>query len=59
MLTLLEVVLGPLWVALAFAEYPGSITLIGGTVVLAAVVYQATEATAADEPSPLVSEHSA
>ncbi|MEQ1700379.1 MAG: DMT family transporter [Ilumatobacteraceae bacterium] len=59
LLTLLEVVLGPLWVALAFAEYPGSLTLVGGAVVLAAVVYQATEATAADEPPPLVSEHSA
>lgn len=59
LITLLEVVLGPLWVALAFAEYPGGLTLVGGAVVLAAVVYQATEATAADEPPPLVSEHSA
>lgn len=58
LITLLEVVLGPLWVALAFAEYPSAITLVGGAVVLAAVVYQAT-GTAPDEPAPLVSEHSA
>lgn len=58
LITLLEVVLGPLWVALAFAEYPSAITLVGGAVVLAAVVYQAT-GTAPDEPPPLVSEHAA
>jgi drug/metabolite transporter (DMT)-like permease len=40
-LTLLEVVLGPLWVWLAYAERPATATLIGGGIVLVAVVTQA------------------
>jgi len=40
LITLLEVVLGPLWVWLAFAERPNAATLIGGTIVVAAIVYQ-------------------
>ena len=43
LLTLLEVVLGPVWVWLFYRENPGVATLIGGAVVLAAVVYQTTE----------------
>jgi drug/metabolite transporter (DMT)-like permease len=35
---LLEVVLGPLWVWLAVGEEPGRATLVGGTVVLAALI---------------------
>jgi len=38
MITLLEVVLGPLLVWLVLAEHPGSRTLIGGAVILAAVI---------------------
>ena len=38
LLGLLEVVLGPLWVWLGAGEEPGQATLIGGTVVLAALV---------------------
>jgi drug/metabolite transporter (DMT)-like permease len=45
LLTLLEVVLGPVWVFLFYRENPGVATLIGGVVVLAAVVYQTTERT--------------
>ncbi len=40
LITLLEVVLGPLWVWLAISEEPGTATLIGGAVVVAAVVVQ-------------------
>lgn len=43
LLTLLEVVLGPVWVWLFYRENPGLATLIGGAVVLGAVVYQSTE----------------
>lgn len=42
-ITLLEVVLGPLWVWMAFSERPRTLTLIGGAIVLSAVVVQATE----------------
>jgi drug/metabolite transporter (DMT)-like permease len=41
LITLLEVVLGPLWVWLALSERPSTTTLVGGTVVIAAVVMQA------------------
>lgn len=43
LLTLLEVVLGPIWVWIAYRENPGTATLIGGAVVLAAVIYQTSE----------------
>jgi drug/metabolite transporter (DMT)-like permease len=41
LITLLEVVLGPLWVWLVLSERPGITTVIGGVVVLAAVAIQA------------------
>lgn len=41
LITLLEVVLGPLWVWLALSEQPSAATLAGGAVVMAAVVLQA------------------
>jgi drug/metabolite transporter (DMT)-like permease len=41
LITLLEVVLGPLWVWLAFSERPSTTTLIGGSIVLVAVALQA------------------
>ena len=40
LITLLEVVLGPLWVWLALDEHPGTFTLVGGAVVVAAIVIQ-------------------
>jgi drug/metabolite transporter (DMT)-like permease len=46
LITLLEVVLGPLWVWLAVGERPGAATLIGGAIVVAAVILQARDATA-------------
>jgi drug/metabolite transporter (DMT)-like permease len=41
LITLLEIVLGPLWVWLALSERPGTASLVGGGVVVAAVVVQA------------------
>ena len=40
-ISLLEIVLGPLWVWLAYDERPGAATVAGGAVVVAAVVVQA------------------
>jgi drug/metabolite transporter (DMT)-like permease len=40
LISLLEVVLGPLWVWLADGERPRAGTLIGGAVVVAAVILQ-------------------
>ncbi len=40
-ISLLEVVLGPLWVWLAYEERPSAPTVVGGLVVVAAVVVQA------------------
>jgi drug/metabolite transporter (DMT)-like permease len=50
LITLLEVVLGPLWVWIALSEQPATATLVGGAVVMAAVVLQALGET--DEPEP-------
>jgi len=47
LITLLEVVLGPVWVWVALDERPGTLTLVGGTIVIAAIVLQTREA-----PSP-------
>ena len=41
LITLLEVVLGPLWVWIALSERPSMATLVGGAVVMGAVVLQA------------------
>jgi drug/metabolite transporter (DMT)-like permease len=46
LITLLEVVLGPLWVWLALDERPSALTLAGGAVVLVAIVIQTSEAPA-------------
>ena len=41
LLSLTEIVLGPLWVWLVIREVPGSLTLVGGVIVLGAIVAQA------------------
>lgn len=41
LITLLEVVLGPLWVLISIHERPDTATLVGGAIVIAAVVVQA------------------
>jgi drug/metabolite transporter (DMT)-like permease len=51
LLTLLEVVLGPLWVWLAYSERPSATTLLGGAIITAAVIVQTT---ASEEPEVLV-----
>jgi drug/metabolite transporter (DMT)-like permease len=51
LLTLLEVVLGPLWVWLAYSERPTATTLIGGAIITAAVIVQTT---ASEDPDPVV-----
>ena len=40
LITLLEVVLGPLWVWLALNERPTTLTLVGGAIVIVAIVIQ-------------------
>jgi drug/metabolite transporter (DMT)-like permease len=46
LITLLEVVLGPLWVWLALDERPSTLTLLGGAIVIVAIVMQTREAPA-------------
>ena len=43
LITLLEVVLGPVWVWLALDERPSTLTLAGGAIVIAAIVIQTRE----------------
>lgn len=47
LITLLEVVLGPIWVWIAVAETPATATIIGGVVVILAVALQTTQRTPA------------
>lgn len=49
LISLIEVVLGPLWVWIALSEQPDTATLAGGAVVITAIVIQ-TRAAAAAEP---------
>jgi drug/metabolite transporter (DMT)-like permease len=44
LITLLEIVLGPLWVWLALDERPSTLTLAGGAIVIAAIAIQARAA---------------
>src|SRR6185503_2510307 len=48
LITLLEVVLGPLWVWLALDERPSTLTLVGGAIVIAAIVIQTRGAEPSD-----------
>jgi drug/metabolite transporter (DMT)-like permease len=50
LITLLEVVLGPIWVWIAVSERPETATLVGGAIVIAAIVFQTLSAPA-DEPA--------
>jgi drug/metabolite transporter (DMT)-like permease len=49
LITLLEIVLGPLWVWAALDERPSTLTLAGGAIVIVAIVIQ-TRGVAAPEP---------
>jgi drug/metabolite transporter (DMT)-like permease len=53
LITLLEVVLGPLWVWIFLSERPGLATLAGGAVVLAAVGIQAGSPAASSIAGPI------
>jgi drug/metabolite transporter (DMT)-like permease len=50
LITLLEIVLGPLWVWLALDERPSTLTLVGGAIVIVAIVIQ-TRAASPPEPA--------
>jgi drug/metabolite transporter (DMT)-like permease len=50
LITLLEIVLGPVWVWIALDERPSTLTLIGGVIVIVAIVVQ-TRAAPPPEPS--------
>jgi drug/metabolite transporter (DMT)-like permease len=52
LITLLEVVLGPLWVWLAYDEQPTTATLVGGAIVIGAIVFQAGGGPAGEKPVP-------
>jgi drug/metabolite transporter (DMT)-like permease len=52
LISLLEVVLGPLWVWLAYTERPDAPTLVGGAIVIAAIVIQARGAPATERADP-------
>ena len=52
LITLLEVVLGPLWVWIFLSEQPSAATLAGGAIVLAAVAIQAGGASGQAPPPP-------
>jgi drug/metabolite transporter (DMT)-like permease len=54
LITLLEVVLGPVWVWLALDERPSTLTLVGGAIVVLAIVILTR---AAPQPSPAPSGH--
>jgi drug/metabolite transporter (DMT)-like permease len=53
LITLLEVVLGPLWVWISVGEQPAATAIAGGIVVMFAVLLQATERTRVPLPGPL------
>ena len=52
LITLLEVVLGPLWVWLALDERPSALTLVGGAIVIVAIVIQTRGAPAEPVAAP-------
>jgi drug/metabolite transporter (DMT)-like permease len=50
LITQLETVLGPLWVWLAYDERPSTLTLVGGTIVIVAILLQTRGAPPAEPP---------
>ena len=52
LISLLEVVLGPLWVWLALDERPSTVTLAGGAIVIVAIVIQTLAAPPEPEEEP-------
>jgi drug/metabolite transporter (DMT)-like permease len=56
LITLLEIVLGPLWVWIGYGEQPSVAALVGGTIVIVAVLLQTMQRA---EPAPLRAEAAA
>ncbi len=54
LLSLTEVILGPIWVWLAFAEEPSRATLLGGAILLASLAAQTVYSARRSKPLPLV-----
>jgi len=52
LLTMLEVILSPIWVWFLFSEHPGYWTLIGGSVIMLGVVVQAIGARSRPKHTP-------
>jgi drug/metabolite transporter (DMT)-like permease len=50
LITLLEIVLGPLWVWLALSQHPSTATLVGGAVVVGAVLLESADAAVVEAP---------
>ncbi len=40
LLSLLEIILGPIWAWMFFSELPTSLTMIGGVILLSAILFQ-------------------
>lgn len=53
LITLLEIVLGPLWVWLVLSEHPSTATLVGGAVVLGAVLVESASPDVEPAEAPL------
>jgi drug/metabolite transporter (DMT)-like permease len=51
LITLLEIVLGPLWVWVFLGERPPTATLLGGAIVLGAVLLEARTQPASAQPA--------
>ena len=55
LLSLTEVILGPIWVWLAFAETPSRLTLLGGAILLASIAWLTIHGARRARPAPIVS----
>ena len=54
LLSLTEVILGPIWVWLAFAEQPSRLTLLGGAILLASIAAQTIHGVRRSKPPPMI-----
>lgn len=52
LISLLEVVLGPLWVWIALSEQPPALTIVGGAIIVLAVLPLVTQRAEAERASP-------
>jgi DME family drug/metabolite transporter len=54
LLSLTELALAPIWVWLAVSEVPSRFTLVGGAIIVAAIIYQALSGARRRRPLPMV-----